>query len=97
MAAERLAPANKHVIIYCDNQTTVSIINKGTTPNVILMPYFHWLFWLPSLFDFRITAHHIPGRCSFIADGISRLHDHHFLLIAFAYVCMYFPVAYVYA
>ena len=54
MAAERWAPAwaNKHVIIHCDNQPAVSIINKGTTPNAILMPCLRWLFWLSAVFNF---------------------------------------------
>ena len=92
MAAEHwaLAWAIKHVIIRCDNQAVVSVINKGTTPNVILVPYLHWLFWLSAVFNFRITAHYVPGCCNFIADAMSRLHDQDFLLIVFTCLCIFF-------
>ena len=63
MAAEHWAPAwsNRHVIIHCDNQAAVSIINKGSTPNAVRMPYLRRLFWLSACFNFRVTARYIPG------------------------------------
>ena len=48
MAAERWGPAwnNKRVIIDCDNQPAVSIINKGSTHNSIVMSFLRRWFWL---------------------------------------------------
>ena len=52
---------NHHVIIQSDNTTAVSMINKGTSKNPIIMGFLQELFWLSAIFNFRITAMHIPG------------------------------------
>ena len=67
--------SNKHVIIQSDNTTAVSIINKGTTGNPIIMRYLGELFWLSAVYNFRITATYLPGCMNFIADAISRMHE----------------------
>lgn len=63
LAAKRWhkAWANKHIIIHSDNQTAVSIINKGSTGNRIIMAELRELFWLSALYNFRIynTARYI--------------------------------------
>ena len=73
---------NHHVIIQSDNTTAVSIINKGTSKNPIIMGFLRELFWLSAIFNFRITAMHIPGISNPIADSISRLHDPLYLIKA---------------
>ena len=73
---------NQHVIIYSDSTTAVGIINKGTCRNPIVMHYLRELFWLSAIYNFRITASHIPG----IENAISRLHEPEFLFKA----CKYF-------
>ena len=77
MAAENWSSlwANKQVIIHSDNQTAVTIINKGTTRNPIVMFYLRRLFWYSAIFNFRITAKYIPDNENTIADAISRMHD----------------------
>ena len=50
---------NRHIIIHFDNQVTVSIINKGSTKNPIIMYYLRRLFWLCAIFNFHITARYI--------------------------------------
>ena len=62
MAAENWSSlwANKHIIIHSDNQTAVTIINKGMTKNPIVMHYLRRLFWYFAIFNFRITAKYIP-------------------------------------
>ena len=77
---------NQHVIIYSDSTTAVGIINKGTCRNPIIMHYLRELFWLSAIYNFGITASHIPGIENAIADAISRLHDSEFLFKA----CKYF-------
>ena len=67
--------ANKQIIIHSDSQTTVTVINKGTTRNPIVMFYLCRLFWYCTIFNFRITAKYIPGNENTIADAISRMHD----------------------
>ena len=63
MVAERWRAAwsNKHIIIHCDNQPAVSIINKCSTRNSILMSFLLRLFWLSAIYNFRITARYIPA------------------------------------
>ena len=63
-AAERWGHcwSNKHVIIHSDSTTAVAIVNKGTTRSPIVMPYLRRLFWLSAIYNFRITARHIPGK-----------------------------------
>ena len=41
----------------------------------IVMPYLRRLFWASAIYNFRITARHIPGKENFIADPISHLHS----------------------
>ena len=89
LAAERWAPlwANKHVIIKCDNQAAVGILNKGTTKNGFIMNLLRSLFWLSAKFNFRITAQFIEGKKNVIADALSRMHVAFYLLRAFHYLC----------
>ena len=77
---------NQHVIIYSDSTTAVGTINKGTCRNPIAMHYLRELFWLSAIYNFRITASHIPGIENAIADAISRLHEPEFSFKA----CKYF-------
>ena len=87
LAAERWAPnwSYKHVIIYCDNQAAVGIIDKGSTSVASIMSYLRRLFWLSAIFNFLITARYIPGHDNLIADAISRLHDPYYVCLAFLY------------
>ena len=84
LAAERWAPqwVNRHVIIHSDSQAAVTIINKGSTCNSLIMGYLRRLFWLSAIFNFRITARYIKGCDNAIADAISRLHCRTFLFKA---------------
>ena len=77
IAARRWAPfwANHHVIIQCDNEAAVAMINKGSTRNTTVMAWLRHLFWLSAVHNFHTTAIHIPGKNNIVADRISRLHD----------------------
>ena len=95
---EHWAPnwSNKHVIIHCDSQSAVGIINKGSIPVASIMQYLRRLFWLSAIFNFRITAPYIPGHDNLIANAISCLHDPYYVGLAFLYFCHYMPAAFVY-
>ena len=75
--------SNKHVTISSDNTTAVSIINKGTCKNPVIMSYLRELFWLSAVYNFRITAKFILGHENPVADAISRMHDAKYLFRAF--------------
>ena len=74
-AARRWAESlsRKHIVVYTDNSSVVSFINKGTCRNSCAMEYLRELFWLSSTHNFHITARHLCGRDNVIADGLSRL------------------------
>ena len=67
--------ANHHVIIKCDNQAAIAMINKGSTPNPKVMVWLRDLFWLSAIYNFCITAVYIKGSHNIIADSLSRMHD----------------------
>lgn len=77
LAANRWAPlwSNKRIIILSDNSTTVSCLNRGTSSNCQLMKYLRYMFWLSVIYNFRLTACHVPGVDNVLADRISRLHE----------------------
>ena len=67
--------ANKRVLVMSDNSTTVSCVNRGTSRSTLLMPYLRYMFWLSAVYNFRLTAMHVPGEDNVLADTISRLHE----------------------
>ena len=80
-AAKHWAPSwsGQHIVIHSDNTTAVSILNKGSCKNHVVMGFLRELFWLSAIYNFRITAKHIPGHKNVIADAISRLHEPYYL------------------
>ena len=81
---------NKHVIIQSDNTTAVSIINKGTTGNLIIMRYLRELLWLSAAYNFRITATYLPDCMNNIADAISRMHEPYCLFKTLGYLLPFY-------
>ena len=83
-----MAWQNKRVLVICDNSTSVSCINRGTSRSPLLMKYFlRYMFWLSVVYNFRLTAMHFPGVDNVLADKISRLHEpysRHYLLALLA-------------
>ena len=67
--------ANHHVIIHCDNQPAVTMINKGTTANPTVMAWLRHLFWLSAIHNFHLTPVYFPGIDNIRADRISRMHN----------------------
>ncbi|CAC5416217.1 unnamed protein product [Mytilus coruscus] len=66
---------NKRVIIYTDNVTAKSVINKMTSRNPVVMVYIRFLFYMQAVYNFSMFAIHIPGKFNTLADASSRLHE----------------------
>ena len=93
LAARRWGPqwANHHVIVHCDNQAAVAMINKGTTANPIIMSWLRDLFWLSAIHNFRLTAVYVPGIDNIRADRISRMHYGVALIQLYSEFCKHIP------
>lgn len=66
---------NKKVIVYTDNVTAKSVINKMSSKNPTVMVYIRFLFFMQAVFNFSIFCVHIPGKRNRLADAVSRLHE----------------------
>lgn len=66
---------NKRVIIYSDNKSAVSWINKGTSRNSVIMYLTRLLFWICAINNISLKAVYLPGVCNRVADACSRLHE----------------------
>ncbi len=66
---------NKKLIVHCDNQAAVAIINRGSCHNPVVMQSLRRIFWLYVKYNFRLTASYIKGRENVLADAVSRLHE----------------------
>ena len=62
----------KRILFYCDNLTTVFIINKGRSQAQPIVKLMRCLTWCAAKGNFFITAKHIPGVHNDIADALSR-------------------------
>ena len=83
--------ANHRIVIRCDNQAAVQIINKGTTANPSIMTELRHLFWLSALYNFHITAIYLEGEKNHLADTISRLHEPPHLKRFYTLLCQSHP------
>ena len=72
--------SNKHIIIYTDSKAAMHIINKGSTFNPLVMDALHHMFCLSALFNFKLTARHIPGQSNIIAYAVSRINEFKYLM-----------------
>ncbi len=66
---------NRRVIVYTDNITARSLINKGSTQNIDMMRYLRKLFWISSIHNFSLYAVYLPGKVNILADTCSRLDE----------------------
>lgn len=64
--------SRKHIIMFCDNEATVAIINKGRSNCPLIMSILRRLTWQSVIHNFIFKAIHIPGHCNMIADALSR-------------------------
>ena len=64
--------SRKRIVVFCDNEATVHIINKGRSSVPIINRFVRRLTWTSVLSNFTIRACHIPGLDNKIADALSR-------------------------
>lgn len=67
--------SGRMVHIHCDNMAAVSIINKGSSHNPMVMASLRRVFMLSTIYQFRFKAFFYKGICNKIADAVSRLHE----------------------
>ena len=87
LAAYRWDPAwqNRTVVARCDITAAVVILNKGSNQNPHMMIFLREIFWLSSLFNFRLKAYRVPESVYVGSGHLSHLHESdHFL----AYCCI---------
>lgn len=63
----------KKILFYCDNESTVSIVNKGRSKCTEIMKLMRQLTWCACINNFQFSAKHIEGRKNNISDALSRL------------------------
>lgn len=61
------------MIIYSDNASHVSWLNKVTSKKPLIYLMFRILFWIFAIYNYAFSAQHLPGKQNNIA--CSRLHE----------------------
>lgn len=64
----------KCISVLCDNKAVVGIINKVHPPCRDIMPFMRSITWSSITHNFIISARHVPGHLSVVADSLSRFH-----------------------
>ena len=73
---------NKRIILNCDNESVVNIINSKRSRISRVMDLLRHLTLLTLKYNIYIRAKHIPGKCNQTADSISRFQFQRFRLLA---------------
>ena len=60
------------VVAQCDNPAVVSVLNSGYYQDKKLMHMLQWLFSIEAHSQFKLTAVHLPGVYSELADDLSQ-------------------------
>lgn len=66
---------NKKMIMYSDNASHVSWLNKVISRKPLIYLMFRILFWIFAIYNYAFSAQHLPGKQNNIADACSRLHE----------------------
>ena len=72
----------RKIVIHCDNQTVVSVWEKGTCKSSEIMALVRMLYFCAAHNNFNVCVQHIPGVRNDIADALSRFQHHRFRRIA---------------
>ena len=64
--------ANKNVLIHCDNEAVVTILNSGKSKDVTLSRISRNIFMQCASHDIQLQVKHVPGKNNNIADLLSR-------------------------
>ena len=63
---------NKQVLVHCNNQAVVEVVNSGASKDQNLAQLLRCLFFVMADFQLALKATHITGRHNVQADAISR-------------------------
>ena len=66
----------KYIMVHCDNQSVVTVINSGRTRDPISGDMLRNIAMLTATNDIRLRTVHIPGKENVIAENLSRLAIH---------------------
>ena len=66
---------DQHIVLYSDNQSTISFVNKGTCRNSTAMTWLRELCHIAIKYNFHLTARHLSGKLNVISDALSRLNE----------------------
>ena len=72
---------NKQILIHCDNETVVTVINSGSCKNDRIMDVVRNLFFVCAKNNISISSQHVPGLENGKADALSRLQGDRFALL----------------
>ena len=77
LAIQMFAPilTGQRILLMCDNEAVVFIINKQSTPHVEMMKLVRRLVVTCMLNNISIFAKHIPGVHNIVADRLSRFQN----------------------
>ena len=64
--------ANKNVLIHCDNEAVVTILNSGKSRDLTLSRISRNIFTQCASHDIQLQIKHVPGKKNNIADLLSR-------------------------
>jgi hypothetical protein len=62
--------STKRIVCYCDNQSTVHIINKDRSKVTDIMKLMRKLTWLDAKHNFTIYSEHIPAVTNVISNAL---------------------------
>ncbi len=62
---------DSQVVVHCDNQATVCVINSGYSRDKDMMHMMRCLFFIRAYWGIHVRAEHIPGEQSTLADAVS--------------------------
>ena len=65
---------NKNILLKCDNQTTVSVLNSGSSKDSFLQKCLREILYYAARFNFEVKAVFFPGVENRTADLLSRWH-----------------------
>ena len=63
--------SRKHILVLCDNEGTVTVINSGTSKSPVMANLLRHLVLCSMQCNFLVRAKHLPGRNNPIADALS--------------------------
>ena len=64
--------SRRRVLLFCDNDAVVSIINSGTSKDQAVMFLLRRMFLVAAQSSFTFRASHLPGKVNLLADALSR-------------------------